>query len=146
MIGVLAHGLIQRATLPIPEELFAAAAALVLVVSFVALAVLWPRPRLARDDWRPLPGGRALGSPVFEWVCRGVGVVLLVAVIASGLGGTENPLNNFATTFVFIIFWVGLAFASVVLGNVFGYLSPWRAVRLRGAAPTPSGSAAGQRR
>ena len=45
-MAILAHGLVQRATLPIPEELFAAAAALVLVVSFVALAVLWPSPRL----------------------------------------------------------------------------------------------------
>ena len=137
MPAVLAHGLVQRATLPIPEELFAAAAALVLVVSFVALAVLWPKPRLARDTWRPIPGGRVLGSPVLEWLCRLIGVILLVAVIAAGLGGTENPLNNFATTFVFITFWVGLAFASVVFGNVFTYFSPWRAVPLRGVRPYP---------
>jgi hypothetical protein len=39
---VIAHGLVLRSDLPIPEWLFAWAAAMVLVVSFVALAVLWP--------------------------------------------------------------------------------------------------------
>ena len=43
-----AHGLVQRTNLPIPEWLFGWAAAIVLVVSFVGLAVLWPTPRLQR--------------------------------------------------------------------------------------------------
>ncbi|MFM9164063.1 MAG: fenitrothion hydrolase, partial [Solirubrobacterales bacterium] len=42
----LAHGVGQRADLPIPLWLFAWGAALVLIASFVALAVLWPRPVL----------------------------------------------------------------------------------------------------
>lgn len=51
-----AHGLVGRADLPIPSWLFGWAAALVLVVSFVALGSLWPKPKLqqplksARDD------------------------------------------------------------------------------------------------
>ena len=51
-----AHGLVQRQQLPIPQWLFAWAAAAVLVISFFALAVLWPQPRLERDDWRPAAG------------------------------------------------------------------------------------------
>ena len=43
---VFAHGLVGRADLPIPKSLFAAAAATVLVVSFLALATLWSTPRL----------------------------------------------------------------------------------------------------
>ena len=38
---LFAHGIVGRADLPIPETLFAAAAAAVLVVSFVALALGW---------------------------------------------------------------------------------------------------------
>jgi len=41
-----AHGLVQRQQLPIPQWLFAWAAAAVLVISFFALVVLWPQPRL----------------------------------------------------------------------------------------------------
>jgi len=37
-----AHGLVGRADLPIPPWLFGWAAAVVLIVSFLALAVLWP--------------------------------------------------------------------------------------------------------
>ena len=44
--AALAHGLVGKQDLPIPRWLFAWAAAVVLVVSFVALAVLWPKPRL----------------------------------------------------------------------------------------------------
>ena len=66
MITVFAHagGLLGRADLPIPEWLFGWAAAVVLIVSFVALAVLWPEPRLEGDRWRPLPGsvGKAIAS------------------------------------------------------------------------------------
>ncbi len=44
---VLAHGVpLGREDLPIPRWLFLWAACTVLVASFVALAVLWPRPRL----------------------------------------------------------------------------------------------------
>src|ERR671939_226450 len=45
-----AHGLIQRANLPIPEWLFGWAAAIVLIVSFLALGVLWSAPRLEGTD------------------------------------------------------------------------------------------------
>ena len=41
-----AHGLVGRADLPIPTWMFAWAAAIVLVVSFVALSALWPAPKL----------------------------------------------------------------------------------------------------
>lgn len=92
------HGLVQRANLPIPEWLFAWAAAVVLIVSFVALALLWREPLLERDRWRPLPGalGRLLGSAVLEAICGAIGVLLLVTVIVSGLAGVQTPFANFA--------------------------------------------------
>jgi hypothetical protein len=143
-----AHGLVQRANLPIPEEMFFGAAAVVLIVSFLALAALWPKPKLEADRWRPLPGGlgRLLGSRALEAVCGAAGVVLLIVVVVSGLAGTDNGLDNFAPTFIFIIFWVGLAFASALFGNIFAAFSPWRALgraagwavrRLRVGRPVP---------
>jgi hypothetical protein len=130
VITVFAHGLVQRSSLPIPEWLFGWAAAIVLCVSFVALAVLWPRPRLEDPRWRPLPGGigRALGSRGLEVAGGAIGVALLALAIATGYAGPDTPLDNFAPTFVFIIFWVGLVFVSVLLGDVFRLLNPWRAL------------------
>src|SRR3954452_7552208 len=63
----IAPGLVGRTDLPIPAWLFGWGAAVVLVVSFVALAVLWPTPRLegARERrvlhvpaWLEIPSGR----------------------------------------------------------------------------------------
>jgi hypothetical protein len=103
---------------------------MVLLVSFVALALLWPEPKLTRDRWRPLPGplGRLLGSRPLEIACGAVGVVLLALVVVAGLAGTQSPLDNFAPSFIFIVFWVGLVFASALFGNVFAVFSPWRAL------------------
>jgi hypothetical protein len=123
-----AHGLVQRSNLPIPEWLFGWAAAIVLVISFVALAALWPRPRLERPPWRPLPGGAVLGSRPVEVVCGAIGVALLVIVVLSGYLGSGTALDNLAPTFILITFWVGLVFASAIFGDVFRAFSPWRAL------------------
>lgn len=125
-----AHGLVQRANLPIPEWLFGWAAAAVLVVSFAALGLLWSRPRLEEDAWRPLPFGigKVLASKPVELVCGALGVALLVVVIVAGFAGPPDPLSNFAPVFLLIVVWVGMAFASVLFGDVFRAFNPWRAV------------------
>jgi hypothetical protein len=125
-----AHGLVQRTNLPIPEWLFGWAAAAILVISFAALALLWPRPRLETASWRPLPWGigRVLGSRAVEVVCGAIGVAILVVVIVSGYVVEAVALNNFASTFVLNTFWVGVVFASILFGDVFRAFSPWRAL------------------
>ena len=133
-----AHGLVQRTNLPIPEWLFGWAAAIVLVVSFAALAVLWPTPRLQDPGLRSLGAfGRLLGSPAVEWACRLIGVALFVIVVLAGYLGEDFALSNLAPTFILIIFWVGLAFASVLFGDLFRVFSPWRAFRFPGLRPYP---------
>ena len=134
-----AHGIVQRTSLPIPEVVFAWAAAVVLVVSFVGLAVLWPDPRLQEPPWRPLPGGlgRAIGSQVVEIACAAIGGALFVIVIYAGYEGGGSALDNLAPTFILIDFWVGLVFASVLFGDVFRAFSPWRAIQLPGIRPYP---------
>lgn len=118
-----AHGLVGRADLPIPEWLFAWGAALVLIVSFVALSALWREPRLERRDQRPL-----FRIPAFVDVGAGLlGVVLFCGLVYAGFAGSQVPTENALPTFVYVLFWVGLPIASAVFGDVFRALSPWRA-------------------
>ena len=125
---LIAHGIVGRSDLPIPEWLFGWAAAVVLVVSFVALAVLWPEPKLSRASFRPLPGlSRVLFSWPVELVCGLAGVFLLVLTVYSGFEGSQTSTANFAPTFVYVIFWLGLVGLSVLFGNVFKAFNPWRA-------------------
>jgi len=121
---VFAHGIVGRADLPIPEAVFGAAAAAVLVVSFLALAVLWSEPRLQR-----VPERRLVRLPVAVDVVLGALGVLVLAVTAyAGLAGTEAERDNLAPWMVYVAFWVGVPFASLLLGDVWRLLSPWRAM------------------
>jgi hypothetical protein len=129
-VWLIAHGISVRSDLPIPEWLFGWAATMVLVVSFVALAVLWPTPRLQERTWRPLPGGigRVLASRPVEIVCGAIGVFLLALTIYAGLHGSQTTTANFAPIFIYVIFWLGLVPLSVFFGDVFRAFNPWRAV------------------
>ncbi|HEY2535490.1 MAG TPA: fenitrothion hydrolase [Solirubrobacteraceae bacterium] len=117
-----AHGIVGRANLPIPVWLFSWTAAIVLVVSFVALSTMWTTPQLQRQRRRALvrlPG-------VVEWLACLLGVGLFALVLYSGFAGAQVPLANFSVTFIYVIFWVGVPVASVLFGDVFRALSPWR--------------------
>jgi hypothetical protein len=119
-----AHGLVGRTDLPVPSWLFGWGAAIVLVVSFLALALLWPEPRLQRPVTRPLFRMPAAVDPL----CGAAGVALFVLVVYSGLAGTQETASNFAPTFVYVHFWVGLAVASVLFGDIFRAFNPWLAI------------------
>jgi hypothetical protein len=124
------HALVGRQDLPIPEWLFAWGASMVLIVSFVALSLAWRAPRFESEGWRPVSGrlSTIVVNPVTEAAAEILGVLLLGAVIWSGLSGTESPDRNFSVTFVFVTFWLGLVALSVLLGNVFRAFNPWRAI------------------
>src|SRR5688572_10470821 len=125
-----AHGLTGRADLPIPIWLFSWGAAVVMVVSFAALATLWTKPRLEDDRFRPLPDalGRVLTSRGMEILCGLVGVLLLVVVIVCGFAGAQVASQNLTPTFVYVVLWLGFVPVSVLFGDVFRAFNPWRAV------------------
>ncbi|MGA8364787.1 MAG: fenitrothion hydrolase [Solirubrobacteraceae bacterium] len=117
-----AHGIVGRANLPIPVWLFSWTAAIVLVVSFVALSTMWRTPQLQQQ------GRRALVRlpTALEWLACLIGVGLFALVLYSGFAGAQVPMANFSVTFIYVIFWVGVPVASVLFGDVFRAFSPWR--------------------
>ncbi len=121
---LLAHGIVGRADLPIPIAIFGVAAAVVLVVSFLALAAGWTRPRLETFRERKL-----IRIPLaVEVVCGALGVAAFAVTAYAGIAGTDSPSANLAPTAVYVGFWVGIPFVSLVLGDVFRLFSPWRAI------------------
>jgi hypothetical protein len=123
--AAFAHGIGGKTDLPVPRWLFAWAAAVVLVVSFVALATLWPKPRLERARSRTV----LRLAPVLDPICGAIGVALFAIVLYAGFAGEQELVTaNLAPTFVYVPFWVGLAFLSLPLGDVFRAFNPWRAV------------------
>ena len=127
----LAHGIGGIRDLPVPESFFFTTAAIVLVVSFVLLGLLWKKPLLERhSDGRRIPRGlsRFVLSRGLRIVIQAVSVFLFGLTVATALFGTTVDLLNWAPTFVFVIFWLGVPLLSVLLGNVWRALSPWRAI------------------
>jgi hypothetical protein len=119
-----AHGLVGRQDLPIPAWLFAWGAGVVLVASFVGLSVLWSTPRLQEVRER-----RVASIPrVVEVLAGALGIAAFVLVVYAGFAGTESPTANLAPTTIYVIFWVGIAFASALFGDLFRAINPWRAV------------------
>ncbi len=122
----LAHGLGQRSDLPLPGWLFSWGAAVVLAVSFFALAALWTEPKLETARLRSL-----FGLPrLLEGLAGAFGVVLFVALVYFGYAGEQSDQTNPMPIFVYVFFWTMIPLLSAVFGDVFRPFNPWRAVGL----------------
>src|SRR3954453_17139508 len=116
------HGIGGATDLAIPGWLFAWAATAVLILSFVALGVLWPKAKF--EAMRPRP---ALTLPrAFEPLAALAGLVLTGIVVYSALAGTTDADSNLAPTFVWVAFWVAVPLATVVVGDFYTAPDPWR--------------------
>ena len=127
--AALAHGLGGITDLPVPGWLFLVGGATVLIVSFLALGVLWKEP-LLEGPGRSFPAWattivRARATRVS---LQTLSVVLLALVWSAAAFGSERVILNIAPTFIYVVFWVGMAVAVVLFGNVWTVLDPWRAV------------------
>jgi len=114
----LAHGIGSRADLPLPFLAAVLGAAVVLVVTFALLGLLWRTPRLdGGDAGRPLPApvARLLDSRGLRIAVAGVGSFFAVWTLTALLLGPQDARN--ATPFVvYVLLWVGLVPLSLVLG------------------------------
>lgn len=120
----LAHGLGGRTDLPLPGWLFAWGAALVLALSFFALAALWTEPKLEMARVRArfrIPG-------FIEPVCGAIGIAIFAALVYFGFAGNQDADQNVVPTFVYVFFWTMLPLISAIFGNIFKPFNPWRAI------------------
>ena len=127
---LLAHGVSSRQDLPIPFGYALTGAAVALVVSFLALGLLWREPRLrpGTAGWAlPAPLARFLDSRGFRLALRLLGLVATAYVGIAAVFGRDDALNPTAGT-VFVLFWVGMPLLSVLAGPVWRVLNPLRSV------------------
>jgi hypothetical protein len=127
-----AHGFGQRYDLPIPLSLWVAGAAAAVALSFVIIG-LFARSGAARSDyprvnllrWR---AGRMLADRRTRLIARVVAAALLLLVVAAGTFGNQNPTRNLAPVFVWIVWWVGFAYISAMVGDLWAVVNPWSAI------------------
>ena len=130
---IFAHGVGSRGDLPLPLWMFTWASAIALVVSFVALGVLWTRPQLARAAaGRPIlagaPGeGATTGGAVLvvlQRVGQAAALVLYLVALWSGLFGDNDTSNNLLPVTLYVTVWVGAQLVNGLIGDIWRAISP----------------------
>ena len=124
MLLPLAHGIGSVQDPPIPMWLAYYGGAAVLVLSFAALGALWKTPILERERFRTL---LPIPVVVLRVLLGALGLGLFVVVFAAALVGERSVGTNLAPTFIWVIFWLGLVVLTILFGNVWAWLNPWRA-------------------
>jgi hypothetical protein len=144
----------SREDLPIPFAFAVAGAAVAIVVSFLALGLLWREPRLdpasSSTTGRPLPAGlaRVLDSRAARAGLRVLGGVITAYVVMAAVFGRDDALNPTAGA-VYVLLWIGVPLLSVVVGPVWRWVNPIRSMHLvlsrligtrpeQGMAPLPT--------
>jgi len=122
-----AHGVGSRGDLPLPFTALVVAAGAALLISFVAIAFLWREPRLHESDGVLLPGWLAgiLDSRWLRLVAQVLAVALTLWTLLALVFGPDSARNPVPHV-VYVWLWVGLAFASMVLGPVWRVINPLR--------------------
>ena len=60
-----------------------------------------------------------------RWGLQAASVALFLLVVAAGIVGHPNPTRNLAPTVVWILWWVGFAYLSALVGNLWAVMNPW---------------------
>lgn len=126
-----AHGFGERYDLPVPLSLWIGAAAAAVILSFVLMGVFVTLPyggtRSPRLDLLRFRIGRAMAGRFVRRVVQCFAVALLALVVAAGLFGDQTPTRNIAPTLIWVVWWVGFAYLSALVGNVWAVVNPWAA-------------------
>lgn len=128
-LTALAHGIGSQHDLPISPFYAFAGAFTALFVSFLALGLLWSTSRFRGDrSGLALPAAlqRAADAPATRTALRVLGLAAALAVLLYLLLGPDDPAHNPAPGAVYVLLWVGLVPASLLLGPVWRLLNPLR--------------------
>lgn len=126
-----AHAFGQDFGVPIPILLTLYVGASVIIFTFVAASLLLPdiEKGVGKIDISKLNFIQAITKQ--HWVTLLLQLFttgLFVLAIASGFLGNENPEQNFAPTFFWIVFWVALPLTALLFGNFWEKINPWTAL------------------
>lgn len=128
----VAHGLGERYDLPLPLELYLYGAASVVALSFLVMALFAGRPgvsdgvlRLRASQSTSTFASRATLLTALLLPIRIASALLFLLVVTAGFIGNQDPFRNLAPVTVWVLGWVGLAFVSALVGNVWAVLNPW---------------------
>jgi hypothetical protein len=129
----LAHGFGPTYDIPIPLWLYLYGAAAAVVLSFLPLALFSRKERDSPyryprfDLFRVRLLRTLLTSRLLTGGLRLLSVAIFLVVVIAGLVGLQSG-SNFAPTFVWVTWWVGLSLFTAFVGNLWPLVNPWGVV------------------
>jgi hypothetical protein len=126
----LAHAFGQRYDLPLPLWLYISGAGAVVALSFTVMALFFRRLNGSREALRL----DLLGLPGLRWIgCRAIVIAVEISAVSTfvfilwaSFADAQEVSENIAPTFIWVIWWVGLAFFSALIGNLWDLVNPLR--------------------
>ena len=135
-IAVYAHGFGEKYDLPVPMSWIIWASCAVVLLSFL-LTPFIKSPSIyvrglifsahnARSTHSSSPAQHLKDQPILNRVILVLSLFLFALTWACAVWGTADALMNFAPTFIWIIWWLGMSFAVVLWGNFWPKIDPWK--------------------
>jgi hypothetical protein len=125
-----AHSFEVPYVLPIPLWIYMYACMAMLVISFAAIGYYSTAPAAG-----PLPAPSSAGTGVKDHpdavgrsivlVLRAGAIGLLLLTIVAGFIGTKDPMTNINMTLFWVVFLLGFAYLTAIVGDVFEIINPW---------------------
>jgi len=127
-----AHGFGLRYDLPLPLMLWIIGAASTVLLSFLLVAIavrlnphMQAPVQLNLLRWQM---GRVVTGQTIRFGARLLAVGALIVIVVAGIIGDQTPTRNLAPTAIWIAWWVGVAYLSAFIGNVWSVINPWAAL------------------
>lgn len=120
-----AHSFGRLYNLPVPFWMYAYGAAAALILSFLVVGWFGTAPAAgsaASARSHVLPAWLRRLAPLL----RLLGLICLLLCLATGYFGTRDPYRNFNMTFFWIMFVLGFAYLSALIGDFYALINPWR--------------------
>lgn len=129
--SVSAHAFGGRYDLPLPLWMFLTGAGTAVALSFLVAVWFVREDSGGQHDRRDKGVARWLALPLIpsaiEVVLQALSIAIFTLILAAGLSGSSRMMDNFSTVFVWIVWWVGMAFLQALFGDVWSMVNPWAA-------------------
>jgi hypothetical protein len=125
-----AHSFEVPYVLPIPLWIYMYACMAMLVISFAAIGYYFATPAavtlaMPSSAGTGVKGDSGTVGRSIILVLRAGAIGLLVLTIAAGFIGSKDPMTNINMTMFWVVFLLGFAYLTAIIGDVFAIISPW---------------------
>ncbi|NKF24449.1 hypothetical protein [Solimonas marina] len=125
-----AHSFGRIYNLPVPFWLYAYGAAAALLLSFLIAGYFATAPRAAAMAAAPSHSCDGLRAALRRWQLpmglRGLALLCLLLCMLSGYIGVRDSYRNFNMTCFWIVFVLGFAYLTALIGDLYALVNPWQ--------------------